>query len=118
MTDNIIDVSHWENPINFRKVADAGIVAIIAKASQGATGQDSTYRKYKTAAVPYGFLWGSYHFGTGDDVAAQVKNYLQTAAPQNGELVCLDFEQNPQGSTMTLNQAREFVGLFQHETGR
>jgi GH25 family lysozyme M1 (1,4-beta-N-acetylmuramidase) len=36
MTKNIIDVSHWEDPIDFKKVADSGIIAVVAKATQGA----------------------------------------------------------------------------------
>ena len=118
MSDNIIDVSHWEDPIDFKKVSGAGIVAVIAKATQGAAGIDPTYAKNKTNAAPYGFLWGSYHFGTGDDVTLQVDHYLKVVQPQANEFVCLDFEPNPHGPTMSLSQAREFVSLFEHLTGR
>jgi lysozyme len=118
MTRNIIDVSHWEDPIDFKSVAADGIVAVIAKATQGAAGVDSAYAKFKKAAAPYKFLWGSYHFGTGSEVDVQVEHYLNTVKPTDVELVCLDFEPNPNGPTMTLNQAREFVALFQHLTGR
>ena len=118
MTRNIIDVSHWEDPIDFKAVAADGIVAVIAKATQGATGVDSAYAKFKKAAAPYKFLWGSYHFGTGSEVDVQVEHYLNTVKPADRELVCLDLEPNPNGPTMTLNQAREFVALFQHLTGR
>jgi len=118
MTRSVIDISHWEDPIDFKKVAAAGIVAIIAKATQGATGVDPAYAKFKKAAAPYKFLWGSYHFGTGNEVGSQVEHYLSIVKPTDRELVCLDFEPNPNGTTMTLNQAREFVSLFQHRTGR
>jgi lysozyme len=79
---------------------------------------DGTYGKFKKAAARYKFLWGSYHFGTGSEVSVQVEHYLSTVKPTDRELVCLDFEPNPNGTTMTLNQAREFVSLFQHRTGR
>src|SRR5882757_388482 len=118
MTRNVIDISHWEDPIDFKKVAADGIVAIIAKATQGATGVDPAYAKFKEAAGPYHFLWGSYHFGTGSEVSVQVDHYLGVVHPTESELVCLDFEQNPGGSTMTIDQAREFVTLFQNLTGR
>ena len=118
MTDNVIDISHWEDPVDFAKVSGAGISAIIAKASQGAAGVDATYTKNKAKAAPYNFLWGSYHFGTGDDVSVQVDHYLKVAQPRPDEFVCLDFEPNPHGPTMTLSQAREFVGLFEHVTNR
>jgi len=118
MTSNIIDVSHWEDPINFKKVSDAGIVAVIAKATEGAAHVDGSYLKYKKAAAQYDFLWGSYHFGTGSEINVQVDHYLKTAAPISNELVCLDFEPNTNGPPMSLNQAREFVALFEHLTCR
>jgi lysozyme len=118
VTKNIIDISHWEEPVDFAKVSDDGIVAVIAKATTGAAGIDPAYAAFKTAAAPYNFLWGSYHFGTGSEIDVQIEHYLETTEPTDRELVCLDFEPNPNGPTMTLNQAREFVLLFQHLTGR
>lgn len=118
MTRSIIDISHWEGEVDFKKVANSGIVAVIAKATEGATGVDSAYAKFKTTAAPYNFLWGSYHFGTGIDADAQVDHYLAVAAPSDRELVCLDFEPNPEGPTMSLAQAREFVSLVQKKLGR
>jgi lysozyme len=141
-------VSHWEDPIDFKKVAADGIVAIIAKATQGATGVDPAYAEFKRAAgavrlpsTPLSrrslvrrrinqrlargavlstnnFLLGSYHFGTGADVNPQVEHYLATVKPKDNELVCLDFEENPSGSSMTLSQAKKFVSLFKQRTGR
>jgi GH25 family lysozyme M1 (1,4-beta-N-acetylmuramidase) len=43
ITRSVIDVSHWEDPIDFKKVAADGIVAVIAKATQGPRGIDKTY---------------------------------------------------------------------------
>jgi lysozyme len=118
MIRRIIDISHHEDPIDFEKVVANGIVAIIAKATQGATGVDPAYAKFKRAAAPYKFLWGSYHFGTGANVKAQVEHYLATVKPTDNELVCLDFEQNPSGSSIILPTAREFISLVEQEIGR
>jgi lysozyme len=118
ITRSVIDVSHWEYSIDFKKVAADGIVAVIAKATQGPQGIDDTYAGYKEAAAPYRFLWGSYHFGTGAEVDVQVEHYLSTTKPNDFELVCLDFEPNPNGPTMTVDQARDFVVLLQDRTGR
>jgi hypothetical protein len=70
LTRSVIDVSHWEYPIDFKKMAADGIVAVIAKATQGARGIDETYASYKEAAAPYKLLWDSYHFGTGSENVA------------------------------------------------
>ena len=118
MIRRVIDISHHEAPIDFAKVAADGIVAIIAKATQGTTYVDPAYATFKRAASSYKFLWGSYHFGTGADVKAQVSHYLATAKPRDNELICLDFETNPTGSSMTLKQARQFVSLVEEGTGR
>ncbi len=118
MTDNIIDVSRWEQPIDFAKVAGSGIIAVVAKATQGATGVDEAYAKFKAAAAAHDLLWGSYHFGSSEDVSLQVDHYIRTVRPDAMELVCLDFEPTPHGSAMSLRQAREFVWLFHHRTGR
>lgn len=116
--DLIIDLSHWNDPVDFVQVQKAGIVAIIAKATNGAVGVDRTYAAYRAAAAGLSFLWGSYHFGTGDDVHAQVAHYLDVAKPAPDELLCLDFEPNPHGSSMSLNQAREFVSLVRQRIAR
>src|ERR1700726_5336003 len=118
MTRSVIDISHWEDPIDFAKVAADGIVAVIAKATQGAAGADPAYAKFKKTAAPYKFRWGSYHFGTGGEVSVQVEHYLSVVKPSDRELVCLDFEPNPNGPTMTLNQARDFVSLVHAKLGR
>src|ERR1051325_6291481 len=109
MIRRIIDIFHYDDPIDFGKVADAGIVAVIAKATEGATVVDSAYLKFKRTAATYNFLWGSYHFGTSADPTAQVEHYLKVVRPEDAELICLDFEQSPRSVTITLSQAREFV---------
>src|SRR5207244_8208895 len=94
MTRNIIDVSHWEDPIDFKAAAADGIVAVITKATQGAAGVDSAYAKFRKAAAPYKFLWGSYHFGTGSEVDVQIEHYLNTVKQKDHDHVYLYFESN------------------------
>ena len=118
MIRRIIDISHHQGTIDFAKVAKGGIVAIIAKATEGATWTDPAYQEFKSAAMKYEFLWGSYHFGTVADVHAQVEHYLATIKPTEEELVCLDFEENPNKQSMTLSEARDFVSLIRGRIGR
>lgn len=115
--DTIIDVSHFQSHIDYGLLEGAGIEAIIAKATQGSTGVDVTFDAHRDGAAGQ-FLWGSYHFGTGDDVHAQLANYLGVAKPGKSDLVCLDFEPNPHGASMTLAQARDFVSLCFAQLGR
>lgn len=104
----VLDLSHYETVNDYNAVKAAGIVGIIWKATQGTGFQDDAYWNNRAKATTVGLLWGSYHFGTSDDVGKQVNNYLQFAQPLPDELICLDLEPNPD-SQMTQVQARAFV---------
>lgn len=117
MINTIIDIYHGNVP-DFAQVKAGGILAVIHKATQGSSGRDSEYAHRKKLAKDQGLLWGAYHFSTGEDVAGQVENFLDYANPQDDELISLDWEPNPHGPTMNLAQARQFVQMIRHETGR
>jgi lysozyme len=117
MIDTIIDIYHL-NPIDFDRVRNAGIVAIIHKATEGARFTDSEYQGRRQRAKDLGFCWGAYHFSSGEEVTGQVENFLSFAKPGDDELVALDFEPSSRGPNMTLAQAHEFVSLIRNELGR
>jgi lysozyme len=114
--DSIIDTYHG-NSINLGAIKKSGVVAIIHKASQGTRLRDPAYAKRRDAAKAAGFLWGAYHFSTGDDVVDQAHNFLEAAAPGDDDLIALDWEPSD-GPVMTLQQARDFVQVLRNETGR
>lgn len=116
MINTVIDIYHG-NAIDFKKAQQGGVVAIIHKATQGATVQDSTYTDRRKQAKDLGFLWGSYHFSTGAPVADQVGNYLSYAKPTDDELISLDWEPSAPPN-MTVQQAEQFVQMIKSETGR
>lgn len=64
-----------------------------------------------------GLLWGAYHFGTGADGTAQAQHFLDLVGTFDNTLLVLDFEQNPGGDSMTLQQARDFVIQVNKVTG-
>ena len=78
MFDGIMDISH-NNTIDLAAAKDAGIVAVIHKATEGATFQDPLYASRRAQAKQLGLLWGAYHFGTAADVSDQLQNFTQTA---------------------------------------
>ena len=116
MINTIIDIYHGNN-IDLEQCFRGGIVAIIHKATQGATMRDSRYHQRRQRAKEIGFLWGAYHFSTGGPVSAQVDNFLTHARPEDDELISLDWEPSD-GPDMTLDQARHFVQMIKDETGR
>jgi lysozyme len=118
MINVVIDLSHHNTVTSFDSIKGDGIVGIIHKATQGTSITDAQYTSRKSQALAAGLLWGAYHFADGSDPVSQAKHFLQVVDPGSTDLLVLDFEQNPQGSSMTLAGAEQFVSYIQAQTGR
>jgi lysozyme len=116
-TNAVIDLSHHNVNPNLSLAKAAGIAAVIQKATQGTKFADPTYERNFQQAQGLGLRWGAYHFGTGDDGAAQADFFLQTAQPAAGTILVLDFESNKAGTSMSLQDARDFVTHINAVTG-
>lgn len=114
----VVDLSHHNAVVDFKKLKAAGIVGVIYKATQGFTYVDKTYATRRAQALEQGLLWGAYHFGVGGDGSDQADFFLNTVQPDAATLLVLDYEPNLTGPTMSLDQAREFVDHTQAVTGR
>lgn len=110
MLDCVIDLSHHNGYVDFVQAQEAGIVGVIHKATQGISFMDDLYASNRLAATSAGLLWGAYHFGVGNvDGVAQAEYFLEVAQPEADTLLALDYEPNPGGPTMTLDEAARFV---------
>jgi lysozyme len=118
ITNAVVDLSHHNNSLDFQKAKDSGLMGIIHKATQGTTGVDATYTERRSKAEATGLLWGAYHFGTGSDGVKQAQNFLAKVGDPKGVLLVLDFEDNPTGPSMSLEEARAFVTHVKNATGR
>jgi GH25 family lysozyme M1 (1,4-beta-N-acetylmuramidase) len=114
----VIDISHHQEEVDFRKVRAAGIVGVIHKATEGFRFVDRLYHARRKEAFGAGLLWGAYHFGVGGDGSDQADHFLETVEPSPETLLVLDYEPNLTGPTMTLDQAREFVSRLNDAAGR
>jgi lysozyme len=114
----IVDLSHHNRVSDFQTVKNDGIAGILHKATQGVRFTDPRYASRRTRALEAGLLWGSYHFGVGGDPEGQAEHFLSTVQPMRQDLLVLDLEDNPQGATMTLDEAEDFVDFIHAETGR
>lgn len=114
----VVDLSHHDNVKNFKLAYKDGLRGIIHKATQGTSYVDPTYESRKPKAIAAGFLWGAYHFGTDSDVDEQVSHFLDTIGDANDTLIALDYEPNPSGGTMSLDQAREWIEKVEEKTGQ
>lgn len=118
-TNAVVDLSHFNDNPDFAQAVAGGLIGVLHKATEGLDYVDPEYANRRAPAEAAGLLWGAYHFGTGDDPLAQADHFLATVGSDHGRmLLVLDFEQNPQGSSMTLDQARAFVSRVQAQTGR
>lgn len=114
----IVDVSHHNGNVDFDKLRSAGILGVIHKATQGSSNADPNYASNREQALAAGLLWGAYHFGTSSDGVAQAENFLRVVGDPTNILLALDFESNPTGPSMSLEEARAFVTHVREETGR
>jgi len=115
----VIDLSHHNQNLDFQQIREAGgILGVIHKATQGLRYQDPTYAPHRESGIARGLLWGAYHFGTACDGVEQAQAFLDFVNPDAQTLLVLDFEANPHGPSMTLEEARGFVTHVQSATGR
>ena len=114
----VVDTSHHNGNINFNKAKEDGILGVIQKATQGQSGADPSYKTNRSKALDAGLLWGAYHFATGSDGLKQADHFLNVVGDTAQTLLVLDFEPNPTGPSMTLEEARAFVLHVKEVTGR
>jgi lysozyme len=117
-TNAVIDISHNNGTLDLSIAQSAGIVGVIQKATQGTNFADPTYQRNYAQARGLGLLWGAYHFGNGDDGVAQADFFLDRVGADATTLMVLDFESNKAGSTMSLQDARDFVTHINQQTGK
>lgn len=116
MINAVIDLSHHNKVSGFAKVKSAGIAAVIHKATQGTRYKDPTFAANRAKAVAADLKVGAYHFGTAGDAVAQAEHLVSVAGKES--LLVLDFEGNPQGHDMSLEEAEDFVNHIHALTGR
>lgn len=115
----VIDLSHWNQDIDFRLTKENGIVGIIHKATQGVKYVDPEYTKRKKAAEKEELLWGAYHFGVGEKSGKdQAEHFLETIGDSSNILLALDIEENKDGKSIMPKQAEDFVNRVYLVTGR
>jgi len=114
----VIDLSHHNANVDLAAAKADGIAGIFQKATQGTHHVDPSLPANRRAASQARLLFGAYHFGTGSDGIEQAEHFLKTVDPGPADLLVLDFEANPQGPSMTLEEARVFVTHLREKTGR
>lgn len=92
-----IDVSHWQNTIDWTQVAASGVRFAFVKASDGRSYVDPMYEVNRAGAAAAGVTIGAYHFARPDrsanDAILEADHFVDVAAPAPGDLLpVLDLE--------------------------
>ncbi|HEU4355542.1 MAG TPA: glycoside hydrolase family 25 protein [Actinomycetota bacterium] len=92
-----IDVSHWNETIDWVQVADSGVTFAFAKASEGRSYVDPMYATNKVGAAANGVVFGAYHFARPDDTRRdaihEADHFVEIADLDPGNLIpVLDIE--------------------------
>jgi len=92
-----IDVSHWQETIDWPQVAGAGYTFAIAKATEGRTYVDPMYATNKAGAMASGLRFTAYHFARPDaepnDAVIEADHFVDVAQLGPGNLLpVLDLE--------------------------
>lgn len=87
----VIDLSHHNPTPNWTTLKDNGTVGVIHKATEGTSYVDDQLFRRAKPAMDAGLCWSTYHFFHGN-AEAEMRHYLDTIDPRQGERVCIDHE--------------------------
>lgn len=120
MITGIADVYGGDGAWDLNIAKQAGIVALIHKATEGMTYKDSVFAHGMRCAAMVGMLRGAYHFGRPGDGAKQADEFLKIVSPfGNDILLCLDLEGDlASPKTMKTEEAQAFLEQVRAVTGR
>ncbi|XP_014274991.1 lysozyme M1 [Halyomorpha halys] len=113
----VIDISHYQKEIDFAKIKNDSIVAVIHKATEGKTYVDRNYYERRIEAEEEGLLWGAYHFANKGNPIGQADHFLNVVGDTESILLVLDLEEN-RGNNMSPDEAEVFVKRIEERTGR
>lgn len=88
----VIDVSHWQNTVDFKKVKAGGTVGVILKATEGTAYTDPTYASRRHQALDAGLCVATYHYLKKGSIAQQMNYYVKQVRPVVGERLVIDYE--------------------------
>jgi len=108
-----------QNTVDFSRLAHAGCVGVIHRATRSNEKVDGLYLQRRELALAVGLKWGAYAFNTGEGVATQVGRFMDFVAPEDETSCWLDLERNPGGTgQMTLAMVIEFLDRGDQAIGR
>lgn len=118
----VIDLSHWNTiPSSLVPAAQAGIIGVIHKASEGASYKDDKVDARYELSMSAGMMFGIYHFlRAGVSIDAQISNFLGVYNRYNNEdiLVALDYEKGQDGKTPSISEVESWLTKIANHVGK
>lgn len=108
-----IDFSHHNGVTSFEQIAAHGVVGMIAKATEGGSYVDPTYKERIGPAISAGLLWGAYHFLRPGDMKHQAAHFVAAAGPDI-DIYCADHED----PGVSLGSLKTFLAEVERITGK
>lgn len=114
-----IDVSHFQDRVDWQAVKAAGMVFAFAKATQGVSYVDTLFDRNWRGMKQTGIIRGAYHFfDFTADASTQAAHYLNCVTPSLGDLPpVLDIEYLPKRGDLNTRIRDIKIWLLQVEQG-
>lgn len=120
MAPMILDVSSYQEEIDFAQLKAKGVQAVVAKATEGVTYYDKTFLPNHKGAKAAGVPFGAYHFFRPADTAlAQASSFLKAIDGYEGQVLpMVDVEvTDGVGYDLFISRLTSFVQLVDKTLG-
>lgn len=87
-----VDLSHWQDTVDFEQLKSGGVLGVILKATEGLTYSDPTFRDRCMLAKAAGLAVSSYHFLKPDNPTGQMDFYSRYVCAEPGDRLVIDYE--------------------------
>ncbi|MDO4611499.1 MAG: GH25 family lysozyme [Candidatus Saccharibacteria bacterium] len=123
--DKGVDVSSYQENVDFEKLEEQGIKFAFIKATEGSGHVDKSFAEKWTAAAETDIKTGAYHyFSYESSGAAQAENFIKTVGDLSGHLPpVIDLEltpeevENPPEKSVVVRGVKAFVAIIEEEYG-
>nr|WP_321254522.1 GH25 family lysozyme [uncultured Ruegeria sp.] len=122
-----LDVSRWQDSIDWRTARSAGVSFVFIKATEGGDFADPRFNEHRQGAQAAGVPWGAYHYYYFCRPAAEQARWFIRNVPKGADLPhVLDMEWTPHSKTCTLRpdgktvraEAEKFLNILERHYGR
>jgi lysozyme len=107
----VVDISHYQQGIDFAALKAGGTLAVIMKCTEGWSVYDKSFENNQDACEVADLAWCSYHYLHHGKILEQMQWWVDHLGPRYGERMCIDYEH--EGCTLDdLHEAVAYLREF------